>query len=140
MEEQPMPSTSKAVHIRDLETAMRNAVIIMTTNEDKQGSATEQCSNTGANNEAQDVEMESIKENKQIQEQPMSHRPKTAARKDLEAFLQHMLTRKNELCTAFCNADDNNNPQESTTLKAPVYQIVSDEKSFSPPAKRKFKY
>ncbi|CAO1437396.1 unnamed protein product [Diamesa hyperborea] len=138
MDEQPMPSTSKAVHIRDLESAMRKTALYVNSKEDQE-SATEKCSNTGANKEPEDVEMESIKENQQIPEQPTSHRPKTAARKDLEAFLQQMLTRKNA-CTVFCNADDNNNPQDSTTLKSPVYQIVNDDKSFSPPTKRKFKY
>lgn len=139
MEEQPMPSTSKSVHIRDLESAMRNAVMMLT-KDDKQESVIEQCSNAGAKKEPQDVEMEPIIENNQVQEQPMSHRPMNAARKDLEDFLQHMLARNNELCAAFLNSDDNNNPQDPATLRAPVYQIVSDDKSFPPPTKRQFKY
>lgn len=139
MEEQPMPSTSKSVHIRDLESAMRNAVMMLT-KDDKQDSVKEQCPNASANKEPQDVEMESITENNQIQEQPMSHRTMNAARKDIEDFLQQMLARNNELCAAFLNSDENSNPQDPATLRAPVYQIVNDDKSFSPPASRQFKY
>lgn len=135
-----MPSTSKAVHIRDLEKAMRNAVMMMSTTEDKPQSAMEQGSNTTTQKDSQDVEMESLKEKSQIQEQPVTRRPKTAARKDLEAFLQQMLTRNNELCAAFRNSDEENLPQDPESFIAPVYTIVKDDKVFSPPAKRKFKY
>lgn len=144
MEEEPMPSTSKAVHIRDLEKAMRNAVMMMT-NDDNQESAMEQCASTAAQKEFPDVDMEVISEKKQIQvERPVENRPKTAARKDLEAFLHEMWTRNDGLCVALRTVDANNHPrptiQDPATMKTTVYQIVNDEKVFSPSAVRKFKY
>ncbi|CAO1426044.1 unnamed protein product [Diamesa serratosioi] len=142
MDEQPMPSTSKGVHIRDLEKAMRNAVMMMTS-DDNQESAMEQCPNASAQKEFQDVDMEVMGEKSQDQEcldeQPQKN-PKTAARKDLEAFLQEMWTRKGKLCVSLHTVDTNQHPQDPETMKTPVYKIVNDEKVFSPSAARKFKY